>query len=376
MKFRNICLLGIVLLFLLSMVGAHAHVPLTTGDNEALETATHIHDPLKSWAIYSELREGGVANYYRFDMDQGQRLRLLLFIPKEDLFTPGLVIMGPGIESQGTIPAFIDVPEGSGALVVEGKRPNQASYEPFTPASQYNLVDVDMEITAPGTYYVAVYEPSQGGLYGLALGYQEEFGLVECIRVPLDVIRVHLWEGQPLGFILAPLLGIVVIGYIFLLWQRKKGALVLQNSFGMIGSFVGFPLFWQQRHHTHADGHSFKQSASDIISNGHHCIRTASSYSRNCSVTGSHVGSKCDKDQSAGKDGFSRHCGLVRLGGFSNRPGSGYRSESSTCFYKMKIRARIDFQLAITIALPIFRALMNFLANVLGIKEVEKTAYE
>jgi len=42
----------------------------------------------------------------------------------------------------------------------------------------------------------------------------------------------------------------------------------------------------------------------------------------------------------------------------------------------MKIRARIDFQLAITIALPIFRALMNFLANVLGIKEVEKTAYE
>lgn len=243
MKFRNICLLGIVLLFLLSMVGAHAHVPLTTGDNEALETATHIHDPLKSWAIYSELREGGVANYYRFDMDQGQRLRLLLFIPDEDLFTPGLVIMGPGIESQGTIPAFIDVPEGSGALVVEGKRPNQASYEPFTPASQYNLVDVDMEITAPSTYYVAVYEPSQGGRYGLALGYREEFGLIEWIRVPLDVIRVHQWEGQPLGFILAPLLGIVVIGYIFLLWQRKKGALVLQNSFGMIGSFVGFLYF-------------------------------------------------------------------------------------------------------------------------------------
>jgi hypothetical protein len=58
--------------------------------------------------------------------------------------------------------------------------------------------------------------------------------------VPLDVIRIHHWEGQPLGFILAPLLGIVVIGYIFLLWQRKKGVLVLQSSFGVIGSFIGF----------------------------------------------------------------------------------------------------------------------------------------
>ena len=160
--------------------------------------------------------------------------------PDEDLFIPGLVIMGPGIESQGTIPAFIDVPEGSGALVVEGKRPEQASYEPFTPASQYELVNVDMNVTALGTYYVAVYEPSQGGRYGLALGYREEFGLVEWIRVPLDVIRIHQWEGQPLGFILAPMLGIVVIGYIFLLWQRKKGALVLQSSFGVIGSFVSF----------------------------------------------------------------------------------------------------------------------------------------
>ncbi|MDI6886506.1 MAG: hypothetical protein QMD22_09270 [archaeon] len=150
------------------------------------------------------------------------------------------MIMGPGIESHGTIPAFVDVPEGSGALVVEGKRPEQASYEPFTPVSQYNLVDVDMNVTAPGTYYVAVYEPSQGGRYGLALGYQEEFGLVEWIRVPLDVIRIHQWEGQPLGFILAPLLGIVVIGYIFLLWKRKKGALGLQSSFDLIGSFVGF----------------------------------------------------------------------------------------------------------------------------------------
>lgn len=240
MILRNICLLGVFALPLLLVTGVLAHVPLTTGDNEALETATYIPDPLKSWFVYSKLREGGVANYYRFDMERGQRLRILLFTPEKNLFTPGLVIMGRGIESQGIVPASVDVPEGFSALVFEGKQPDQASYEPFTPVSQYERADIDMTVNAPGTYYVAVYEPSRGGRYGIALGYREEFKLNEWIRVPWDVIRIHLWEGQSLGFIFAPMLSILVIGVAFLFWQFNKGFLVLQSPFGWIGSFIGF----------------------------------------------------------------------------------------------------------------------------------------
>jgi hypothetical protein len=241
MRFRRTSHLWIALLVILLLVtGIQAHVPLIGGDNEALETATYIDDPLKSWAIYGELRDAAVVNYYRFDMEQGQRLRLMLFTPEEELFTPGLVIMGPRIEPQGTVPSIVTVPQGAGAMVVEGKRPERASYEPFTPASQFELVDIDLNVLASGTYYVAVYEPLQGGPYGLALGYKEEFSLVEWIRVPLDVIRIHQWEGQSLAFILAPLLAVLACGFSLLFWQRKKGASVPQNTFGWIGSFISF----------------------------------------------------------------------------------------------------------------------------------------
>jgi len=240
MTIRNTALLLIIFFVLLCATEVHAHVPLIGADNEALQTATQIQDPLKSWAIYGKLRDAAVVNYYRFDMEQGQRLRLMLFTPEEDLFTPSLVIMGPNIEPQGTVPDFITVPQGASASVVEGKRPARASYEPFTPASQFELVDIDMNVMASGPYYVAVYEPSRGGRYGLALGYIEEFSLVEWIRVPIEVIRIHRWEGQSLGFILAPLLALLAIGFTFLFWQRKKGATVPQNTFGWIGSFASF----------------------------------------------------------------------------------------------------------------------------------------
>ena len=49
MAYRDISLFGILLLSLLLVIAVQAHVPLTAGAHEALETATYIHDPLKSW---------------------------------------------------------------------------------------------------------------------------------------------------------------------------------------------------------------------------------------------------------------------------------------------------------------------------------------
>ncbi|MGC9445069.1 MAG: hypothetical protein ACP5E9_09130 [Candidatus Methanospirareceae archaeon] len=211
----------IALLCIMLLTVAEAHVPITTGDNDAIESATHIHDPLKSSAVYAELRDGGVANYFEFELQQGQRLRLSLFTPRESAFTPGLVVMGPGIEQRGIVPEFVAVPAGLDAQVVEGQRPDRGSYEPFTPSALYKLADLDTMVSAAGTYYVAVYEPSYGGRYGLAVGYREEFSLVEWIRVPLDVIGVHRWEGQSLAVIIAPLFAVVILGFALLFWQRR-----------------------------------------------------------------------------------------------------------------------------------------------------------
>jgi hypothetical protein len=172
--------------------------------------------------------------------EKGQRLQFMLFTPDKNTFTPSLAIMGPGIKSQGNIPAFIDIPTGAGVMAIAGKRPDQASYEPFTPARIYESVVIDMIVNTDGPYYVAVFEPTAKGQYGLAIGYREEFEVYEWIRVPFDVIAIHQWEGQSLGFILAPMLAVIAIGLVFLIWQRKKRGYVPQNLSGLIASLAAF----------------------------------------------------------------------------------------------------------------------------------------
>lgn len=254
MKWGNIFLfsISISIIILLLITSVRAHVPLTAKENINLETATYIRDPLKSWAIYGELQQGGEAHYYRFNMKKDQRLRLLLFIPfttsngknnnenNNTIFMPELAIMGPGIRSKEKIPDYVEKPEGAGVMVVAGKRPEQAVYEPFTPDSHYEIADLDMNISEDGTYYVAVYNPFQGGRYGLAIGYQEEFKVGEWIMVPVNIIRIHQWEGQSLAFILAPMVAIVIIGCGYIFWQRKKGNMAFYSSFGLLGSVAGF----------------------------------------------------------------------------------------------------------------------------------------
>ncbi|UCD91606.1 MAG: hypothetical protein JSV43_04950 [Methanobacteriota archaeon] len=218
---------------------ANAHVPNFTGGGDSPETAGHIHDPLKSWVIYDELHEGGEGHYYSLHMEEGERLRLQLFTPEEN-FVPGLVVMGPGIENHGTVPSYIEVPDGANATVLEGELKDGAEYEPFTPASYYYTVDFDGEVTSSGDYYLAVYEPSRGGRYGIAVGYLEQFSLQEWLSVPFDAIRIHEWEGQNVVLILAPMIATLLVGLIILIWPFGNGRLTQKTEiWRVLGTFAG-----------------------------------------------------------------------------------------------------------------------------------------
>ncbi len=245
MKHQASCFSILVIFALLILPLAVAHVPLTGGDNEGLAEATYINDPTKSWVLYAELHEGGEAQYYRFDMVEQQRLRLMLMTPEESDFTPSLVIMSPLVASENSredmhedVPAFVEIPEDTDARVIEGQR-DKAAYEPFTPSSYYFTVDVDMNVPVTGAYYVAIFEASLGGRYGLAIGYREAYGLDEWIRVPVDVVGVHLWEGQSLIFIFAPMLATMAIGLGLLVWRRSNGVKKPKTYFGIISIFAG-----------------------------------------------------------------------------------------------------------------------------------------
>ncbi|UCD72535.1 MAG: hypothetical protein JSW01_03520 [Candidatus Bathyarchaeota archaeon] len=219
------------------MPGVLGHSPLTVGENESLETAFHISDPTKSWAIYTEIHGSREAHYYELEMQQGERLQLSLFVPiSEEAFRPTLVVMGPGIAGLDSVPDFVEVPLGAGRKVLRVYLESEIEYEPFTPMSFYSLLRWSWEISTAGTYYLAVYDASQGGRYGLAVGYRESFDLDEWILVPLSAIEIHQWEGQSFAFIVSPLLITLTLG-IGLLAYRKL--FLFCNMFCLVGVLAG-----------------------------------------------------------------------------------------------------------------------------------------
>jgi hypothetical protein len=231
-----------VMLFLL-MPLVMAHAPLGTGDNESIDKATVIPDPTKSWALYSQLNSDGDAQYYTFNVTVGQKIHVTMYksTRKEDTsFNPRLVIIGPNVTTQGTIPSKITIPSGSNALLVNPTEP-QPTYEPFSPSTFIGLADETLENPTSGTYYLVVYEQSEapkGGNYGLAVGDRETYTIDEWILIPFNLMKIYQWEGQSLTLILTPMIAALVLGIILVTWRlRKQGNLA--NPMAWLGAVAG-----------------------------------------------------------------------------------------------------------------------------------------
>lgn len=227
LKLRNATLsLMIICLTIISVLPqVAAHVPLSPSDNESLTRALTITDPTKSWAIYAELHEGGEAQYYRFDITQGERIHLALLTStdaSDQGFLPSFALMGPALMSQGVVPTYVEVPQGAIASVTLGSQLTVSTYEAFGPSSYNSVAEVALEAPATGIYYVAVFDDSRGGHYSLVVGDRESFTIQEWLLNPINVINVYQWEGQSLAVIFAPMLVTLVLGVGFLL-QRNQG---------------------------------------------------------------------------------------------------------------------------------------------------------
>lgn len=123
-------------------------------------------------------------------------------------------------------------------MAVEGKQPTQATYEPFSPSSFYMLGEVDLDAPASGTYYIAVYEPSRGGHYSIAVGDLESYTLSEYVLIPISLISVYQWEGQSLALVFAPMGLVIAVGLALMIWRwRKRGT--PQSPSGWVGALAG-----------------------------------------------------------------------------------------------------------------------------------------
>ncbi len=201
--------LNLVLFLLLSTAIVSAHTPLDTGEgNNTPETAIDIDDPTKSWTLYEEL---GEVDYYKIHLHKGEELRVSLYVSiwGDEQFTPSFIVIGHDIVEDYE-PTF-EHPEELGRVNVPGERPDHPEYEPFTPASYYYVASYSHVASEDGDYYIAVYSDDRGGKYGMALGYRETFTLVEWLKIPIDLVRIHLWEEQPILLLFGPPISALVI---------------------------------------------------------------------------------------------------------------------------------------------------------------------
>jgi len=225
--FRFFSVISILLISIdFLLIPALAHVPSFESGGKSLETATPVEKPDISKVLYGKISAGELI-YYSFKVDKGERIVLGLTIPVgqgKQGFTPDLILLGPGLTNEGKVPMNLEIPKGYGVKVYSGNLSNGPEYEEFTPSAFYTVASHDLIAPENGTYYVVVSSTTEGGNYGVVIGYKEIFTLMEWISIPLNQLKVYLWEGQSLVMILSPLVITLALGIIALF---RKGMLCL-----------------------------------------------------------------------------------------------------------------------------------------------------
>lgn len=222
MELRRTSLPVLILIIAFLVPPTCGHTPLGTGENGDLSMATVISQPEKSYVVYGHIHEPGGAAYYRFDMADGQTLHIELLVNRKNSPVPDLIIMGPAVPASGTPPLSLQIPPGSGVLVIPGRMPEQAMYEPFSPAALFPVASYTQKVAGSGTFYAAVYSVNGEQDYSFAPGFREEFTASEWFLIPVSVIGIHAWEGQSLAVILAPCIAVVLLGITLLLRLQER----------------------------------------------------------------------------------------------------------------------------------------------------------
>lgn len=143
------------------------HSPIKIEGGSTLNDATEIPNLSKSWIIYSDIEKPRQPRYYYFFCSAGDRIKLLVTTPESGPFIPDLVLMGPGLDLEIEVPPFVELPEGQGILMVQGK-PTDPVLEPFTSTAIYKVIELDMTAPAEGFYHFAIYSSEQEGKFALA----------------------------------------------------------------------------------------------------------------------------------------------------------------------------------------------------------------
>ena len=216
-------LLVLILCFTLPV---NAQMPVSVDGNSDIINAFPVEKPTQPYVIYGHLHKVGEVNWYQLRMTTGDHLVISLMTPGYNTPVPDIIVMSPDTASSlEGLPPYFSVPQGYITEIIRGQNPKKAEYEPFRPAAVFKASSYSKEITATGIYYLAVVSPANETRYSIATGYAEKFTPSEWVLVPLNVISVHVWEGQSIITILTPFLAVVILGFVVISRREKhKGS--------------------------------------------------------------------------------------------------------------------------------------------------------
>jgi hypothetical protein len=247
--------------------------------------ATEIPDISVSYAIYGSMKGWEHWDWYSFEGQTGQRFYFQLGVPALDSlarFAPDLLLLGPSLpvpsnsSTDDTAPTpeylanySIVLPSGYGALkwsydgavntTLPYGTPNEDEFEPFGQVVYWTRQTADITLPGTGTYYIGVggqrfsilwYERAvyfgQDRKYLLAPGYEEDFGVLDFVTMPLDWLRIRMfWTYDYYGItaliLAAPMAAVVLVGflYVFAFPPRRQKLLEGMSAGVRASAYIG-----------------------------------------------------------------------------------------------------------------------------------------
>ncbi|MCW2278449.1 hypothetical protein [Heliophilum fasciatum] len=179
--------------------------------------------PVTPSSIYGRLTPEHPIDYFKFPVQRGEELRLSMLIPRDagdEVASPSVAVMGPGLALPEDVPEQISLPAGAGLHIVQPAnkvRPVQ---------DQANKMDLDLtqvfQLTAPADaeYTIAIYDQNRRpGVYILQIGSEPEATWSSVLMHPLRALEVQAWR-QPLQVLLP--LALVLMALLVIVGGRRK----------------------------------------------------------------------------------------------------------------------------------------------------------
>ncbi len=201
-----------------------AHRPIETAGFHGVWTqAKAVENPEISQVIYREIKPDEPALWLSFTAAAGQEIFFSLGMPKipgREGLRPALAVVGAGFPVDAPLP--VELPPGTGALLLEPSGPPREFHEPFTGTDSYILVERTVRFDTAGTYYVVAFLPEMdppAGKLWVSIGQAEQWGLEDIFRYPaiVDAVRAfHEVEPAPWWIPITIGIGIVIGGGILI----------------------------------------------------------------------------------------------------------------------------------------------------------------